>query len=354
MKKLLALLMLLVHVAAFADFTPLPILEGEVGQRIDYNKRSYFDNMGACKAWVSGLISEPAYWEDCSAVYKGTGLCENYRAKEDDFPLGSCLEKSFCPDNARTHIRRDEKDKIITTCTCFGGYVEKDHACVKPKTCEAGKEIHRDFPVKGPSQLCDGGCMYKLEASVDAGEYGWGGDYVGTGAECSEKPDKPDKPDEPKPDPNPGDGGSGGGGGSGSGGGSGDGKPGGKPGGKPDGKPDGNGECEGNDCADNNAGPGLPGTPDLYKKQYKDGIKGVWSERSAEMKKTPLGGLAGRLLPKVNSGTCPKWMVDLNFGGRWNYGTGDVSPPCWIWPVLRAMVICCALIFASRLIFGGA
>ena len=236
---LVAAFLFLMPVVVRADFIPLPIFEGEVGRGINANKKSYFDNMGACKAWVSSLVSEPSYWDDCSATYSGTGLCENYRAKEDDFTIGSCSEESFCPDNSTTHRRRNEKDKIVTTCTCLGGYVEKDHACVKPKTCEAGKEIHRDFPVKGPSQLCDGGCMYKLEASVDTGEYGWGGDYVGTGAECSEKPDKPDKPDEPKPDPdpkpdpgpNPGGGGGSGGGGSGGGGSDGGGSDGGGSGG---------------------------------------------------------------------------------------------------------------------------
>ena len=258
-------------------------------------------------------------------------------------------------------------------------------------------------PGKVPRLVCRNSCAYERIPGIVCTEFGCAADYASNGAECSgfdesgggdnpgdKNPDKPDdkdpkkpkdpdkkpdngnsgdkdpnKPDDKDPkkpkdpdkkpdngnpgggnqnppgtDPNTGDGGGRGGGGGG-GGGRGNG---------------GDGNCKGNDCGDGDDGTGpiLPGAPELYKKRYENGIKGVWDDKSKQLKKTPLGGLASRILPTVNSGECPRWMVDLNLGGRWNFGTWNVAPPCWIWPIMKAIVICCALIFASRLIFGGA
>lgn len=162
---------------------------------------------------------------------------------------------------------------------------------------------------------------------------------------CKENPDKC-KNGKPTADGN----GSGGGSGSGSGSGSGNGN--------------GNGSCTGSDCPDNNGpgGPGKVGMPgagageigDLYQREYKQGPVQLWSEKSASLKDSGLGGLAQNLFPKVgDGGTPPTWMIDLEFGPLGNYGVRDIAPEPWLWSVIRAITILSALVVARKLVFGG-
>lgn len=99
----------------------------------------------------------------------------------------------------------------------------------------------------------------------------------------------------------------------------------------------------------------LGGIPNLYERKYPDGIKGIWNEKSAELKQLPLFTLAERLMPTgISGGVCPTWHVDLSFGhGFGEYGLQDVSPPCWIWDIAKVIIIASALILARALVFGG-
>lgn len=126
----------------------------------------------------------------------------------------------------------------------------------------------------------------------------------------------------------------------------------------------GSGSCEGTDCEDND-GPTLPGKPafgkfgapeqpKLYTTKYPDGIAGVWSAKTAEIKSAPISNLVGDLMPKVtDGGTPPTWIIDLDMGGIGNFGQRDISPPSWLWGVLKAITILSALLLARRLVFGG-
>jgi hypothetical protein len=97
----------------------------------------------------------------------------------------------------------------------------------------------------------------------------------------------------------------------------------------------------------------LPEVPKLYEPKYPDGMKGVWDQKKDQMHNTPLLQLAGQLMPQTgDSGTCPSWVIPLDFGFV-DFGSGDVSPPCWLWPILKAIVIVCALLLARALVFGG-
>ena len=59
-------------------------------------------------------------------------------------------------------------------------------------------------------------------------------------------------------------------------------------------------------------------------------------------------------MPKVSDGgTPPSWIIDLDFGRGLSFGSHDISPPSWLWGVLRAITILSALLLARRLIFGG-
>lgn len=98
---------------------------------------------------------------------------------------------------------------------------------------------------------------------------------------------------------------------------------------------------------------GLVDLPELYKPKYKDGIKGVWDMKKAEFKTSPLFSLPSLLMPNIGSGgTCPVWNLNLDVGIG-NYGVHDISPPCWLWGVAKAVIIISALILARALVFGG-
>lgn len=126
----------------------------------------------------------------------------------------------------------------------------------------------------------------------------------------------------------------------------------------------GNGSCTGSDCPDNNApgGPGKVGMPgsgaaevgSFYEREYKQGPVQLWSEKTAQLKESGLGALASNLMPRVGDGGAePTWIIDLDFGPLGNYGIRDISPPSWVWGVIRAITILSALIVARKLIFGG-
>lgn len=120
---------------------------------------------------------------------------------------------------------------------------------------------------------------------------------------------------------------------------------------------DGSGSGSGGDDGDDDVtAPGAPGgqIPELWKKKYPDGVKGVWDSKSAELKESGLGGLASSLMPSISDGgSQPSWQVDLDFGGYWSWGVFTLSPDPAVWSALRAFTIICALVLARRLVFGG-
>lgn len=128
----------------------------------------------------------------------------------------------------------------------------------------------------------------------------------------------------------------------------------------------GNGDGDGctiSDCGnDSGVGPGKVGLPStgagelgkLYEPKYPQGPVEVWKQSSAGIKNSGLGSLAMALMPKIaDGGNAPVWIVDLNFRPVGDFGVHDISPPLWLWEVLKAITILGALITARRLIFGG-
>jgi hypothetical protein len=98
----------------------------------------------------------------------------------------------------------------------------------------------------------------------------------------------------------------------------------------------------------------LPEVPKLYTPKYPDGIKGVWDTQIGKVKGSKIGQLTSSLVPTFpETGTCPVWMVSSDFGSLGTFGSGDVAPPCWIWPIAKIFTIIGALFLARALIFGG-
>lgn len=98
----------------------------------------------------------------------------------------------------------------------------------------------------------------------------------------------------------------------------------------------------------------FPEVPDLYEQKYPDGIGGAWDQRIAEMKDTSLFALVGAFTEGAPaSGQCPNWSVNLNIPGMVALGTHDISPPCYVWPFVKACMVIMALFLARSMIFGG-
>lgn len=92
--------------------------------------------------------------------------------------------------------------------------------------------------------------------------------------------------------------------------------------------------------------------PDLYDQKYPNGLGGVWADQSSALKQTPIFTFLAGLNPNIASGGCPVFtfpsgrVLGIAVGG-------SISPPCSVWAFLRVFFVCCALLAARRLIFGG-
>lgn len=94
--------------------------------------------------------------------------------------------------------------------------------------------------------------------------------------------------------------------------------------------------------------------PKLYERKYPDGLVGIWNQKSEQIKQTSTFTLAEQLMPtSLTSGSCPAWVIPLNFASWAGYGEHDFAPPCWIWDVAKTIIIISALMLARALIFGG-
>lgn len=98
----------------------------------------------------------------------------------------------------------------------------------------------------------------------------------------------------------------------------------------------------------------LPPVPNLYERKYPDGLVGIWNQKSEQIKQTSTFTLAKQLMPTgFTSGSCPSWVIPLNFASWAGYGEHNFAPPCWIWDVAKTIIIISALMLARSLIFGG-
>ncbi len=101
----------------------------------------------------------------------------------------------------------------------------------------------------------------------------------------------------------------------------------------------------------------MPGSGDgkLYKTAYPDGLSGVWNKRKAEIMETPI---MKALLPSVDfipkTGKCPTYFIDqLKVGDFVLVEKTDIFKDfCWVFDVLRALVIMGAIFYARKIIMG--
>jgi len=94
--------------------------------------------------------------------------------------------------------------------------------------------------------------------------------------------------------------------------------------------------------------------PTLWERKYEDGFVGVLEKHAELLQGTKLGPLLTAMTTGIgSSGFCPSWVLNVNLGKMGNFGSGDLAPPCSIWPYLRAIILVSALLLARRLVFGG-
>lgn len=98
--------------------------------------------------------------------------------------------------------------------------------------------------------------------------------------------------------------------------------------------------------------PALPSSTSFYTREYS-GFVQVWNEKKAALDQTPLFLALSKLSPPaLPAGQCPSFVIPGNVG-IFNAGDMDVSPPCWIWDVLKALFMLSAFFAARRIVFGG-
>lgn len=99
----------------------------------------------------------------------------------------------------------------------------------------------------------------------------------------------------------------------------------------------------------------LSNIPELYKQKYPDGLSGVWNSFKTNINQTSFVRLISELTPNIGSGgSCPVWTFDLGFIPGASMGVHRLGAEyCFIWPILKIILMITALFTARRLIFGG-
>lgn len=78
----------------------------------------------------------------------------------------------------------------------------------------------------------------------------------------------------------------------------------------------------------------------------------VWASRRAELNASPLFGMVTSLTSfNATAASCPSFSLQGQIFGK-SVG-GNLSPPCWLWGVLKAFLVLTSLFVARRMIFGG-
>lgn len=97
---------------------------------------------------------------------------------------------------------------------------------------------------------------------------------------------------------------------------------------------------------------GSGGTGSWWESEYPDGFSGVWEGKQSDVEN---GAMVGWLegFSMSDSGTCPSFPISVDLGFM-NLGTFDpLSDYCWIFAIIKSILILTAAFTARALIFGG-
>lgn len=99
----------------------------------------------------------------------------------------------------------------------------------------------------------------------------------------------------------------------------------------------------------------LPDQPHLYDQKYPNGMLGVWQARGPALMNSQFMQSVQNMFQtgSTGGGTCPSFIIPLDFGPKLgNFGNGDVSPPCWLWPVIALIFLTTAVFVARQIVWG--
>lgn len=97
--------------------------------------------------------------------------------------------------------------------------------------------------------------------------------------------------------------------------------------------------------------PAMPGVPKLYDQKYPDGIAGVWRDNKPDVQGTAFYQGVASMFPSFGGGQCPVWRMSFNLGAAGNFGSGDLTVPCWIFQALGLVMLATAAFTARKILF---
>lgn len=89
-------------------------------------------------------------------------------------------------------------------------------------------------------------------------------------------------------------------------------------------------------------------TESWWESEYEDGIVGIWDSHKTALNNTPFIQSLNQFKQGIpNTGSCPSFQLTFM-----QY-SGSISPPCLIWPFLRAVFLFSTMMVCRRIVFGG-
>lgn len=95
----------------------------------------------------------------------------------------------------------------------------------------------------------------------------------------------------------------------------------------------------------------MPGVPELYRQKYPEGVAGVWNTSKPDISNTAFYNGIRSMFPSFGGGQCPVWRMSFNFGGAGNFGSGDLTVPCWIFQALGLVILATAAFTSRKILF---
>jgi len=95
----------------------------------------------------------------------------------------------------------------------------------------------------------------------------------------------------------------------------------------------------------------MPDLPKLYTQKYPEGLAGVWRTSAPDVQSTQFFQGVQSMFPSFGAGQCPVWRMNFAIGKMGNFGTGDLTVPCWIFQALGLVVLATAAFTARKIIF---
>ncbi|SOZ97311.1 hypothetical protein [Cupriavidus taiwanensis] len=105
------------------------------------------------------------------------------------------------------------------------------------------------------------------------------------------------------------------------------------------------------DNADGFSDAAMPALPKLYEQKYPEGIAGVWQESKPDITTTGFYQGVASMFPSFGGGQCPVWGLSFNLGAAGNFGSGNLTVPCWIFQALGLVILATAAFTSRKILF---